>query len=283
MQAMKGETDELYAKIEELQEATRDANSTSERIDMDIRDTGKKVGKFETNLEEIIEKLMQSSAKMDEAEKEFKDKDDDVNAQSRRVLLLEEECRISVEKLATTVFKLATMSKDADNIVKGCRKWENNTMNNEVEIETTDNNLRETRKIASDNEMKYDNLARSLAMMEDELKRAGERVKIADDKVSHIETELGAIGDNQKQLEISEEKARKREEKYQEQIKQINIRLKQAESRSEYAEMNISKLHLRIDDLEDEIIREKMKINAVSSQLDDTFNEMLNRDRKSVV
>merc|ERR1712088_838765 len=141
-----------------------------------------------------MEKLMQSSAKMDEAEKEFKDKDDDVNAQSRRVLLLEEECRISVEKLATTVFKLANMSKDADTIVKGCRHWENNTMNNEVEIETTDNNLREAKKIASDNEMKYDNLARSLDMMNDE---------------------LAAIGDNQKQLEVSEEKARKREEKYQ--------------------------------------------------------------------
>merc|ERR1711992_54448 len=154
-------------------------------FDADIRDTGKRVQKLETGLEEVME----SAAKMDEAEKEFKDKDDDVNAQSRRVLLLEEECRISVEKLATTVFKLATISKDADNIVKGCRHWENNTMNNEVEIETTDNNLREARKIASDNEMKYDNLARSLAMMEDELKRAGERVKIADDKVSHIETE----------------------------------------------------------------------------------------------
>merc|ERR1712038_1636661 len=263
---MKAETDELYAKIEELQDCIKNANSDSDKFDADIRDTGKRVQKLETGLEEVMEKMMQSAAKMDEAEKEFKDKDDDVNAQSRRVLLLEEECRISVEKLATTVFKLANMSKDADNIVKGCRKWENNTMNNEVEIETIDNNLREARKIASDNEMKYDNLARSLAMMEDELKRAGERVKIADDKVSHIETELQAIGDNQKQLEISEEKARKREEKYQEQIKQINIRLKQAESRSEYAEMNISKLHLRIDDLEDEIIREKMKINAVSSQ-----------------
>merc|ERR1712061_719700 len=139
-----------------MQEATRDFNSASDGFDADIRDTGKKVGKFETNLEEIIEKMMQSSAKMDEAEKEFKDKDDDVNAQSRRVLLLEEECRISVEKLATTVFKLANMSKDADNIVKGCRKW-------------------------ADNAMKYDNLARSLAMREDALKRAGERVKIADD------------------------------------------------------------------------------------------------------
>merc|ERR1712142_884203 len=142
---MKAETDELYAKIDDLEDATKDANSTSEKFDADIRDTGKKVGKFESSPEEIMEKLMQSSAKMDEAEKEFKDKEDDVNAQSRRVLLLEEECRISVEKLATTVFKLANMSKDADNI------------------------LREARKIASDNEMKYDNLARSLAMMEDEL------------------------------------------------------------------------------------------------------------------
>ena len=131
--------------------------------------------------------------------------------------------------------------------------------------------------LASDNEMKFDNLARSLAMMEAELVRAGERVTIAEGKVTLINDELQAIGDNQKQLEVSEEKARKREEKYQEQIKQIQIRLKQAESRSEYAEMNISKLHLRIDDLEDEIIREKMKINAVSGQLDDTFTEMLQR------
>ena len=105
---------------------------------MDIRDTGKKVQKFETSLEEVMEKMMQSAAKMDEAEKEFKDKDDDVNAQSRRVLLLEEECRISVEKLATTVYKLANMSKDADQIIKGCRHWESNTMNNEVKIEDLD-------------------------------------------------------------------------------------------------------------------------------------------------
>ena len=75
-----------------------------------------------------------------------------------------------------------------------------------------------------DNEMKYDNLARSLSMMEDELKRADERVKNAEARVVVIEDELAAIGENQKQLEVSEEKARKREEKYQDQIKQLNIR-----------------------------------------------------------
>jgi len=277
MQSMKAETDELYKKIAEFEDAAKESNGISDKYDADIRDTGKKVQKFESNLEETIEKLQASASKMDEAEAEFKDKEEDVNAQSRRVLLLEEESRISVEKLANTILKLALMSKDADNIVKSCRHWESKTMNNEVEIEELDNNMREAKRIGSDNEMKYDNLARSLSMMEDELKRADERVRNAEARVSVIEDELQAIGENQKQLEVSEEKARRREEKYQDQIKQINIRLKQAEARSEYAEMNISKLHLRIDELEDEIIREKLKINAVSGQLDDTFNEMLNK------
>merc|ERR1712066_1203182 len=125
-----------------------------------------------------------------------------------------------------------------------------------MEIETLETNPKEAKRIASDNEMKPDNLARSLAMMEDELKRAEERVKIAEERVVKIEEELSAIGE------------------YQDQIKQLNIRLKESDSRSEYAEMNITKLHLRIDELEDEIIREKLKINAVSGQLDDTFNEM---------
>ena len=39
--------------------------------------------KFETAFEEILEKMTASAAKMDEAEKEFKDKDDDVNAAAR--------------------------------------------------------------------------------------------------------------------------------------------------------------------------------------------------------
>merc|ERR1711936_43377 len=220
MQSMKAEIDDMYKKIGEYEALTKEYNGESDKLDAELRDTGKKVQKFETRMEETMEKLQASSAKMEEAEKDFKDKDDDVNNQSRRVMLLEEEARINV-------LKLAVMSKDADNIVKGCRHWESKTMNNEVEIEELDKNLREAKRIGADNEMKYDNLARSLAMMEDELKRSNERVKNAEQRVGVIEAELSTIGENQKQLEISEEKARKREEKYQEQIKQINIRLKQ--------------------------------------------------------
>merc|ERR1719220_1846604 len=117
----------------------------------------KRTQKLEVGLEETMEKLQQSVSKMEEAEKEFKDKDDDVNASTRRIVLMEEELRIQTEKLAVTIFKLSTMSKDADKIIKGMREWE---------IETMDKQTREAKRIGTDNEMKYDNLARSLAMME---------------------------------------------------------------------------------------------------------------------
>ena len=140
----------MYKKISEYEATTKEANEHSDKLDCDIRDMTKKIQKFDTRMEETMEQLQLSSSKMEEAEKDFKDKDDDVNAQSRRVLLLEEECRISVEKLATIVLKLAVMSKDADNIVKDCRHWESKTMNNEVEIEELDKNLREAKRIGKE-------------------------------------------------------------------------------------------------------------------------------------
>ena len=63
--------------------------------------------------------------------------------------------------------------------------------------------------------MKSDNISRTLAMMEDELKRTEERVVLAETRVVDVEAGLQNIGENQKQLEVSEEKARQREDKYQ--------------------------------------------------------------------
>ena len=92
--------DEYTKKIADFEAKTAETNAISDKLDAEIRDVGKKVQKFETGMEETLEKLQESSAKLELAEKEFKDKDDDVNAQSRRVLLLEEECRIRQHPLA---------------------------------------------------------------------------------------------------------------------------------------------------------------------------------------
>merc|ERR1711994_1091637 len=165
--------------------------------------------------------------------------------------------------------KLAMASKEADGILKKVKYFENKSMNSEVEIEEADKNLRETTKMASDNEQKLDEMTRKLGVQEDELERAEERAQLAGSKLKAVEEELEAVGENMKQLEISAEKAQEREDKLQDKILQLINRFKVAEGRFEYGEMNITKLNQRIDDIEDEIYREKLMIKSKKSLLHD--------------
>merc|ERR1712241_709522 len=153
---------------------------------------------------------------------------EEVSALSRRIMLMEEEAKKADGSLAETVTKLALASKEADAILKQVKFFENKTMNNEVEIEEADKNVRETTKMASDNEQKLDELTRKLGVQEDELKRANERAELAENKLRDVEQELEAVGENMKQLEISAEKAQEREEKLKDKIHALMERLKVA-------------------------------------------------------
>merc|ERR1719319_1231618 len=129
---------------------------------------------------------------------------------------MEEESKKAEVNLATTVTKLALSSMQADEVLKKVKVVESKCMNNEVTLEELDNNLRQTTKMASDNEQKLDELSRKLGVQEEELKRAIERAELAETKLKSIEGELQMVGENMKQLEKSAEKAVEREEKLKE-------------------------------------------------------------------
>jgi chromosome segregation ATPase len=273
MQSLKSETDSLYATINNYEESVKDANARNDHHECDIRDLGKKIQTYESDFDETNDKLTKVLALFEGKEKEFKTAEEDVGALSRRVILMEEEAKKSDTMLAETVTKLALMSKVADGILKKVKYFENKTMRNEVEIEEEDKYLRETTKMASDNEQKLDEMQRKLGVQEQELPRTTERAELAEGKLQDVEHELESVGE--KQLEISAEKATEREEKLKDKIFQLMERYKLAEARYEYGEMNITKLNHRIDDIEDEIYREKLKIKKVSDELNDTFDDML--------
>merc|ERR1712045_589049 len=133
------------------------------------------------------DKLTKVLASYEEKEKEFKSAEEDVGALSRRVMLMEEEAKKADSTLAETVTKLAVRSKDADAILKQVKYFENKTMNNEMELEEGDKNLRETTKMAADNEQKLDEITRKLGVQEDESKRALERAELAEGKLKDVE------------------------------------------------------------------------------------------------
>merc|ERR1712122_56472 len=262
-----GETDSLYSIIHNFEEETKESNRRSDQADCDIRDYGKKVHGLEIEFDETCDKLQKATESLEEKEKMYREVEGDVSALSRRIMLMEEEAKKSEENLAGTVTKLATTSKEADNILKKVKAVESTCMNNEVTLEELDKNLRASTKMAADNEQKLDELSRKLGVQEDELKRAIERAELAEKNLKVVE--------NMKQLEISAEKATEREEKLKDKIRNIMERLKIAEARYEYGEMNITKLNHRIDDIEDEIYREKIKVKKISDELNDTFDDML--------
>merc|ERR1712050_700578 len=141
-------------------------------------------------------------------------------------MLMEEESKKAEVSLGNTVTKLALSSKQADEVLKKFKVVESKCMNNEVTIEELDKNLRQTAKMASDNEQKLDELTRKLGVQEEELKRAIERAELAENKLKGIEEELQMVGENMKQLEMSAEKAVEREEKLKDKILQIQQKYK---------------------------------------------------------
>merc|ERR1712098_423391 len=199
MKSLKDETDSLYAIIKKFEDQTKESNALADQADCDIRDYGKKVHGFEIEFDETMDKLNKASESFEEKDKLHKEVEGDIAALTRRIMLMEEEGKKSETTLANTVTKLAITSKSADEVLKKVKIVESKCMNNEVTLEELDKNLRQTTKMASDNEQKLDELSRKLGVQEEELKRAIERAELAENKLKGIEEELQMVGENMKQ------------------------------------------------------------------------------------
>ena len=87
-----------------------------------------------------------------------------------------------------------------------------------------ENQVKEAKQMVEESDIKYDEVARKLAMVEGDLERAEERANQAENKIIDLEEELRMIGENLKALEVAEEKAQQREEEYKKQIKNLTDR-----------------------------------------------------------
>ena len=165
------------------------------QADLDIRDYGKKCSKLEFDFDETNEQLVKVSAALEEKEKSLEELEADISALARRIMLMEEESKKAEQSLADTVIKLALSSKDADGILKKVKSVESKCLNNEVTIEELDKMLKQTIKMAGDNENKLDELTRKLGVQEEELKIAIDRAELAERKLNTIEEELQTVGE----------------------------------------------------------------------------------------
>lgn len=277
MDSLKSETNAAINRVQVLEAMTEKDNRKAENSSDLIREMQRKCHLVEANYDQTLEKFKQTMLKLEQKEAALHLVEEESNAMSRRVALLQDEQKKTMTKLSQAVLELAKMSIHADQLMKKIKSLEQRSIQDEEATEQLEIPTREAKRMGLDSENKLEEMTRRLGIMEEELRRTDERAKIAEENIQELESELKAVGESMIALEVSEEKAVGRQEKYQLQIHHLMDKLKEAEGRYEYGEMNITKLHHRIEDLEDEICREKQRIKGVTDDLDEVLESMITK------
>ncbi|XP_037036226.1 tropomyosin-1, isoforms 33/34 isoform X5 [Bradysia coprophila] len=175
---------------------------------------------------------------------QLKRAESEVAALNRRIQLLEEDLERSEERLGSATAKLSEASQAADESERIRKALENRTNMEDDRVAILEAQLSQAKLIAEEADKKYEEVARKLVLLEQDLER-------------------------------SEEKANQREEEYKNQIKTLTTRLKEAEARAEFAERSVQKLQKEVDRLEDEFIKERERYAEIGDDLDFAFVELI--------
>lgn len=275
MQSLANETANATARAEKWEKEVARINETADAYEEQVRSLQKKIQAMEGQFDCCTEDLFNQTIKLEDMEKKAGNAEGMVGDLARRLLLLEENAVKADERLAIAVTNLAKTSLQADKSVKVRHEMEQECARKSENNDGLEQQLKDAQYTLTESENKYETIARKLATIESESERSNERAEGVESKFIDIEDELKVVGQNQQQLEVSEENALKREEHLQKQIKELMMKLKIADTRSENAEMDIQRLNVRIDKVEEDLVIEKMKIKNVSDDLNHVFEDML--------
>merc|ERR1711868_224245 len=251
VQAMKVEKDNLCDRCDEDEQKMKEAFIRREKAEEEFTELNMKSKTLEIDLDKFAEKLEKQIMAQESKEAQVLAAEAEFNRLNRRVQELEEDLEITEQKYVLAIQKYdksATAADDSDRMAKVLQNR------------------------ATEDEAK-------LVGLSDELKKAkqevdGERADVSEFKIIELEEELKVVANNLKSLEVSEDKANKREDYYKTEIKRLTGKLKQSETRAEFAEKSVVKLQKEVDRLEDELVNEQDKFKAITEELDATFAEM---------
>merc|ERR1711872_521883 len=256
VQSMKVEKDNLCDRMDAVEQSLKDAKIRQEKAEEESVELSNKQKHLEIEVDVYGEKLTLQMMDQETMEAKVMAAEAEFNRLNRRVQELEEDLETTENKYVIAMQKYdkaATTADDSDRMAKVLQ-------NRSQKAENADN--------------KYDEASKKMTTCEAQLEVDGERADISEFKIVELEEELKVVANNLKSLEVSEDKANKREAYYKDEIKKLTNKLKQFETRAEFAERSVSKLQKEVDRLEDELVGEQEKFKAITEELDSTFAEM---------
>merc|ERR1712079_989876 len=244
MQAMKVEKDNLCDRSDVTEQQLKDANIRKEKAEEEFTELTLKARTLEIDLDKFAEKLEKQIFAQEAKEAQVLAAEAEFNRLNRRVQELEEDLEITEQKYVLAIQKYDKVSTAADDSDRMAKVLQNRASEDEAQKKMVD--------------------------AEAKLEIDGERADVSEFKIVELEEELKVVANNLKSLEVSEDKANKREDYYKTEIKRLTGKLKQSETRAEFAEKSVVKLQKEVDRLEDELVNEQDKFKAITEELDAT-------------
>ena len=138
----------------------------------------------ENDLDITIEKLSSTTTKLDEKDKSFQLAEGEIQALKRKMVLTEDELERSETKGTAVTKDLNEASERDTRINKAIKTLEHKNMIDEERIDLMENQVKEAKQMVEESDIKYDEVARKLAMVEGDLERAEERANAGENKAS---------------------------------------------------------------------------------------------------
>ena len=120
----------------------------------------------ENDLDNTLEKLSATNVKLDEKDKAFQLAEGEIQALQRKLTLLQDEHQRSENKLGQTTNELNEASDRTDKINRAIKSLETKNMIDEERIDLLENQVKEAKQMVEESDIKYDEVARKLAMVE---------------------------------------------------------------------------------------------------------------------
>merc|ERR1712209_384819 len=225
--------DNLMDRCDNCEQAARDAKIRLEKTEEEATELSNKAKTLEVEVDVFGEKLSQSEMKQKAREAQVMAAEAEFNRLNRRVQELEEDLENTETKFVLGSQKLDKAATTADDSDRMKKVLENRAADDEKKLVRLAEELKEAQKQAEDADKMYDETQK---MMETErnLEVSDERASVGEFKIIELEEELKVVANNLRSLEVSDDKANKRESHYKEEIKRLTVKLKQSETRSEF-------------------------------------------------
>merc|ERR1712228_1038353 len=274
VQAMKVEKDNLCDRCDEVEQKMKEAMIRRDKGEEQFTELTLKARTLEIDNDKYGEKLVNQVMAQEAKEAQVLAAEAEFNRLNRRVQELEEDLEITERKYVLAIQKYDKAATAADDSDRMAKVLQNRASEDETKLAGLADELKKAQHRAEEADKKYDEAQKKMVEAEAKLEIDGERADVSEYKIIELEEELKVVANNLKSLEVSEDKANKREDFYKTEIKRLTGKLKQSETRAEFAEKSVVKLQKEVDRLEDELVSEQDKFKAITEELDATFAEM---------